>query len=101
MEKNKNKKIGDEKTITNLVISKIIVVFCFITSPINGVHFSFLYKGVILHVEMRRMLHNESRIYLCVLFAKNHNATQTAQDFSVNRWVVVPSALARWNRQTA
>ena len=34
------------------------------------------------------MLHNESRNLLVQAFAKNHNAAQTAQDFSVSRWTV-------------
>lgn len=34
------------------------------------------------------MLHNESRKLLVQAFAKNHNAAQTAEDFSVSRWTV-------------
>ena len=34
------------------------------------------------------MLHNESRNLLVQAFAKNHNAAQTAQDFSVSKWTV-------------
>lgn len=34
------------------------------------------------------MLHNESRNLLVQAFEKNHNAKQTAQDFSVSEWTV-------------
>ena len=34
------------------------------------------------------MLHNESRNLLAQAFEKNHNAKQTAQDFSVSLWTV-------------
>ena len=34
------------------------------------------------------MLHNESRNLLIQAFEKNHNAKQTAQDFSVSEWTV-------------
>ena len=34
------------------------------------------------------MLHNESRNLLVQAFEKNHNAKQTAQDFSVSLWTV-------------
>lgn len=34
------------------------------------------------------MLYNESRNLLVQAFAKNHNAAQTAQDFSVSKWTV-------------
>lgn len=34
------------------------------------------------------MLHNESRNLLVQAFEKNHNAKQTAEDFSVSKWTV-------------
>lgn len=34
------------------------------------------------------MLHNESRNLLVQAFKKNHNAKQTAEDFSVSKWTV-------------
>ena len=37
---------------------------------------------------MIHMLHNESRNLLVQAFEKNHNAKQTAQDFSVSLWTV-------------
>ena len=37
---------------------------------------------------MINMLHNESRNLLVQEYKKNHNAKQTAQDFSVSEWTV-------------
>ena len=34
------------------------------------------------------MLHNESRNLLVQVFERNHNAQQTAEDFSVSKWTV-------------
>ena len=34
------------------------------------------------------MLHNEARNLLVQAFEKNHNAEQTAQDYSVSKWTV-------------
>ena len=41
-----------------------------------------------INVEMINMLHNESRNLLVQAFEKNHNAKQTAEDFSVSLWTV-------------
>ena len=41
-----------------------------------------------INVEMMNMLHNESRNLLVQAFEKNHNAKQTAEDFSVSLWTV-------------
>ena len=41
-----------------------------------------------INVEMMNMLHNESRNLLVQAFEKNHNAKQTAEDFSVSLWRV-------------
>ena len=47
-----------------------------------------LYISDIIDVEMIHMLHNESRDPLVLTFEKNHNARQTAQDFSVSLGII-------------